>query len=214
MRVDAFLDRHPGFELCEVSPEVRACTADGVFFEGCRHPEITKCRRFYPHIAPGEGQFIAVMQNRGGAVREICYADSAVKPSASDEKTAKGFLSENMVKLPDGKTALVGKNISLIPDFPVPPRSVFSAGVKLGTAEKGRLVPHHQFFSAFGRDFTRKIEIGLDERACAKYLSGETFNFDLPDGWAAVTVHGMPLGGAKTVSGVVKNHYPKGLRIR
>ena len=35
---------------------------------------------------------------------------------------------------------------------------------------------------------------------------------ELQDGWCAVLVDGMPLGGGKIVGGVLKNHYPKGLR--
>lgn len=214
MRVDEFLTDHPEFELTDVLPEVRDNTADGFAFDRCKHPEIVKCRRFYPHVSRGEGQFMALMRRKDAAEPEILYRDSAQPLSKNDRKTVDGFLGENLVGVSEGRIVSVGKYICVAPDFPIPPYSVFSAGVKVGNIEKGRVVPHHQLFSALGRDFRRTVDIGDDDRLAAKYLAGETFAADVPDGWTAVTVHGVPLGGAKAVSGVIKNHYPKGLRTR
>ena len=210
MQVDSFLTRHPGFSLCEVRREVKDHTADGVLFDGCAHGDITKCRRFYPHISRGEGQFFALMQRNEAVTEQINHKNSTGKLTAADEKTVSDFLKENVEE--SGNIALVGKTVSLAPDFPVPPFSVYSAGVKVGEVQKGRVVPHHQFFSALGQSFVRKTE--LDEAQIVKYLAGETFAADAPDGWCAVTVKGIPLGGAKAVSGTVKNHYPKGLRVK
>ena len=210
MQVDAFLTRHPGFSLCKVHGEVKDRTADGILFEGCAHSDITECRRFYPHISLGEGQFFALMQRNEAVTEQINYKNSIGKLSANDAKTVSDFLKENVKE--SGDIALVGKMASLVPDFPVPPFSVYSAGVKVGEIQKGRVVPHHQLFSALGQSFFRKIE--LDEAVVSKYLSGETISAEVPDGWCTVTVNGIPLSGAKAVSGTVKNHYPKGLRIK
>jgi NOL1/NOP2/fmu family ribosome biogenesis protein len=46
-----------------------------------------------------------------------------------------------------------------------------------------------------------------------QYLSGAEIDCDLEDGWAVVTLHGLPLGGIKVSCGRGKNHYPKGLRV-
>jgi len=35
---------------------------------------------------------------------------------------------------------------------------------------------------------------------------------NLPNGYAAVLCDGCALGGGKVVDGMMKNHYPKGLR--
>jgi len=45
-----------------------------------------------------------------------------------------------------------------------------------------------------------------------KYLRGESFAMDVKDGWTLVTVEGYSLGWAKITDGILKNHYPKGLR--
>ncbi len=35
---------------------------------------------------------------------------------------------------------------------------------------------------------------------------------DAEDGWTLITVEGYSLGWAKITGGILKNHYPKGLR--
>ena len=47
-----------------------------------------------------------------------------------------------------------------------------------------------------------------------RYLHGEEIKTNISNGWAVVTVNGCAIGGAKVVSGIAKNHYPKGLRIK
>ena len=49
----------------------------------------------------------------------------------------------------------------------------------------------------------------------AKYMRGEEITTDVGgSGFCAVTYSGVCLGGGKISGGVVKNHYPKGLRIK
>ena len=45
-------------------------------------------------------------------------------------------------------------------------------------------------------------------------LSGRDVAFDAPDGWTHVSWRGFPLGFGKMSQGVLKNHLPKGLRLR
>ena len=125
------------------------------------------------------------------------------------------FLADTLLSYADLSLCALGRarRIAACP-FPVPPENVFAAGVTLGTVEKGRLVPHHQFFKAFSGRFLRKIELSPGDPRVAAYLSGA----EIPcagsaSGWAVVTLAGLPLGGAKLSNGVAKNHYPKGLRI-
>jgi len=64
-------------------------------------------------------------------------------------------------------------------------------------------------------DFCRSLEIGTEELA-ERYLKGETLS--IPEeqqnlkGWVLVTAGGYSLGFGKADRGVLKNHYPKGLR--
>ena len=209
MQIDSFLSRHGEFELCRVSEEVEKATSPGVCFEGCGREDIGKCRRFYPHISRGEGQFMALMRKKEGSFAGVTYKDSTLPLSKSEEETVRGFFKDNLT-VTDFKLRKYRDNILIAPDFPVPPFAVFAAGVCVGSVEKGRLVPHHQLFSAFGKDFIRRAQ--LDRAQSEKYLSGQTLNVECENGWAAVLCCGVPLGGGKVVDSCLKNHYPKGLR--
>ena len=55
--------------------------------------------------------------------------------------------------------------------------------------------------------------IDVSKAQAAAYLAGEVILADEAlRGWLLVTLHGLPLGWGKASDGMVKNHYPKGLR--
>ncbi|MBQ8720402.1 MAG: RNA methyltransferase [Clostridia bacterium] len=217
MRVAAFLSRHPEFELIEVEEAVRRSTADGIAFEGCKIDNIKLCRRFYPHIHPGEGQFIALMRKTEGKnpKRRIFYSDSSAPLKKSERDIVRRFFRDNMKTDRTDEVRRHGENLVIIPHgYPLMPRSVFCAGVLLGHIQKGVLTPSHQFFSAYGDEFLRRERIlGSDARLEA-YLRGEEIDAKevSENGWCSIAFGNTSLGGAKAVSGRLKNHYPKGLR--
>ena len=219
--IDAFLESHPAFSVCEVSDEVKAVTANGIAFAGAKHAEaLKKARRFYPHIHPGEGQFMCLLQKTGGEEpSRVCYQGVKNAISKEEKKVVEAFFKEVFVKpiseiLPDYILIKQGETISLIPDgVPLPPNRVYLAGVTVGTVQKGRLAPHHHLFSALGKYFRIQLPLALDSKELQAYLHGETIPVEgLSDGFGVVTVLGASLGGIKVVGNVAKNHYPKGLR--
>ncbi len=215
-QIDRFLSEHPEFSLLPVAPEIANITANGVSFAGLSH-DMRACRRFYPHVSPGEGQFVALLQKSADAPATPSRADSAVPLSQKDVQTVRDFLTQTLETLPDMRLVQLREDVYLAPDVPIPPHGVFAAGVCVGTLQKGRLVPHHQFFSAYGKNFRRKLSLTADDPRVAAYLRGE----EIPapalagqNGFAALLYEGAPLGGGKAVDGRLKNHYPKGLRNR
>lgn len=207
--IEEFLSRHPDFSLIEVKDELKAATADGL-------GKFKAARRFYPHKSRGEGQFIALLKKdkNSGDLPTILYKDSAKSPSKADEAVARAFLKDNLKTEFSGRIISVGEQLAIVShDLPVPPYSVFMSGVLLGEVKKGILFPHHQFFSAFGADMKRRVELKRGDARVEKYLVGEEIDTDITDGgWCAVTYEGVALGGGKISGGRVKNHYPKGLR--
>ena len=202
--ISDFLARHSDFSLCDAPEEIKKATAGGI--------EMPKARRFYPHLSRGEGQFMALMQRSGGDAGRVTYRDGARALTKEEDRAAREFFASCFDEMPRGRLISVGKNIFLAPDFPIPPHSVFSAGIKVGEVEKGRLVPHHQLFSALGDMMKRKIALASDSADAKKFIGGETVPTTVSNGWAAVTIDGCAVGGAKVTDGVAKNHYPKGLR--
>lgn len=216
MTVDSFLSRHGDFKIVPVLESARAATADGVNFEGALH-DMTECRRFYPHISEGEGQFLCLMQRDEEAEVYIPKAKKKGKEKQTDaltkeEKAAvEKFFKDNIDTCPHAFTK-IGDTVMMTDDLPTH-RSACVTGVAVGSVIKGRVEPHHHLFSALGKSFKRRVELSSDSYDAVSYLQGEVIETDEKNGWCAVLIDGCPVGGGKIVDGKVKNHYPKGLRL-
>ncbi len=219
MTVDKFLSENEDFDLVPVKKELSDVTRPGITFDGAKCGSLHLTRRFYPHVSEGEGQFIALMKKRENAeaLQTILYKD-ATKPLSKDENAAiTRFINACLKHTPEGRIAKVGDNIVILSHgFPVPPKSVFSAGVLAGTVEKGLFFPSHQFFSAYGSLFLKQEDFKAGDVRIAKYLRGEEIEAkQISDGgFCVITYEGAPIGGGKVSLGKIKNHYPKGLRIK
>ncbi len=210
MVVDEFLTKHPEFEIIQVLEKVRKNTSDGIKFDGCKNENISFCRRFYPHKNRGEGQFMAVLKS---TLPTLEYALMPLKNNAVNN-TVKQFLDSVLTNYDEQSFFVENDKIYCFSaDFNFDKIKAFSKGVAVGEIKKNYILPHHQFFSAFGYDFKNKIELSLDSEELTKYLHGEEFETNVFDGWAVVFVGGCALGGVKVSNGVAKNHYPKGLRV-
>lgn len=107
-----------------------------------------------------------------------------------------------------------GGGVLLPVAFPQTGLHVLRAGVFVGSVQKGRFVPEHHLFTAFGSLCTNCEQLTLADCRCTEYLSGrEVEARTAADGWCCVIVDGWPLGGGKVSGGRVKNHYPKALRL-
>lgn len=222
--VASFLAAHPDFMLVPCHPSVVACTADGIDVSGGTHPELSQCRRFYPHVSPGEGQFVALLQRSDGDdASSKLVKDACVLPGKSDFALLESFLMEMLGRSLDG-LCLCGGNTAVFParasmHFPMPPFGLIAAGVTLGEVRKGRLVPQHHFFMAYGAEMRSRCVLNPEDAAVARYLAGEEIEVPADcTGYTAVLLRvgdrTVTLGGGKAVSGRLKNYYPKGLRVR
>ena len=212
MVIDRFLSEHTNFEIIPVKKEVSNNSCDGIFFDGCKTKNINFARRFYPHKNRGEGQFMALLQNTDEVIEY--NQKTSLKPQKIDN-TVILFLDDTLTEY--NKDFVLMKNGNpyyFTPDFPINNVKCFSNGVAIGEIRKNYILPHHQFFMAFGDVFKRKINLSADSDEIQKYLKGEEITADCENGWAVVMVDGCSVGGAKVVSGVAKNHYPKGLRLK
>ena len=199
------LETEPSMTLCRFPDWVTDITAPGI--------GMPECRRFYPFLSPGEGQFMALLRKTGERRKQTEYgfsdARQFIRPNEMD--AAVSFLEETVSGY--GSLPLCGYRDHLIAaDFPVPEANVYAPGVNVGQVAKGRLIPHHAMFKAFGDSFFRKWELPPSDRLLDGYLSGAELPCGMEDGWGVVTTLGASVGGVKIVGGQAKNHYPKGLR--
>ena len=205
--------------------------------------DVTKVRRIWP-CQGGEGHFLAKLQKAGTpralpAPGTYTPEEQAwLNPKAAKTKPAKGkkgkpmgkpgkgqsagdvlsswqaFAAETFPTLAEQPCLVRGDNLLLPPAFPTVPLHILRAGVLAGSVNKGRFVPEHHLFTAYGADCANREQLTLDDPRTMAYLRGEEIEAKTAqNGWCCVTVDGFALGGGKVSGGKVKNHYPKALRI-
>lgn len=216
--VSDFLSKNEDFALARVKESLEKITRPGIREYAKGTSNIEYARRFYPHISDGEGQFLALMQrdNNTQIKQRILYKDEAKSLSKQESLAVNAFFKESLIKAPDGRVVKVGDNIVLLShNCPIPRGSVFMSGVLIGEIKGSTFFPHHQFFSAYAELFRSKENLRRGDTRVERYLAGEEIETSSNiKGWCAVLFEGAALGGGKASSGKIKNHYPKGLRIR
>ncbi|MGZ4164267.1 MAG: RsmF rRNA methyltransferase first C-terminal domain-containing protein, partial [Tumebacillaceae bacterium] len=130
-------------------------------------------------------------------------------------KSYRQFAEETLHVVPDGEFLLFGENLYLQPsDLPdLKGIKIARPGWHLGTVKKNRFEPSHALALALRADQVRHtVDLAADSTEVHQYLQGHTLTIDSPKGWVLLTVDGYPLSWGKQSGGIIKNHYPKGLR--
>ena len=114
-----------------------------------------------------------------------------------------------------GKYLKFGDNIYFAPeDMPaLKGMKVLRPGLHLGTLKKNRFEPSHALALALApEDAVHVWNLSSESQEAAAYLNGQTFPAEGEKGWYLICVDGFSLGWGKLAGGIMKNHYPKGLR--
>lgn len=215
------------YSTCTFSPEENEET---VAWFLAAHPAFSCAaqKRFYPHTSTGEGQFAALLlrddspvpaaieKTQSGGRRVPSRKGKPINP-ATDAALDRFFKETMTVRpgatplfLPDGRVFLQPERV---PDA-LSEMRVLSCGVLAGELRGERFRPAHALFLAYPGDEFLTV-LTLDGAALFAFLAGETVPCDPSlTGYAAVCVHGHPLGFGKCDRGTLKNHLPKGLRLR
>lgn len=211
-----FLSAHENYEILPLTSGVREMTAKGLAIDGC-DADTTLCGRCYPHITGGEGQFVCVMK-KGGDGQRNPIRDTLKQPDKAEAAALGAFFDEVFISGKAPTVKKLGSQLYAVPAHMAVNGVCFSVGVCVGEIRGGRLVPHHQLFSAYGKDMKHTWDLSSEDERVMRYLHGDTVSLaphEMTDnGFGCVLVDGCPLGGAKCVDGVLKNHYPKGLRVQ
>ena len=208
-QVGTFLAKHPEFTLVPCGAEFGA---PGEENRCCGNLiDVSLVRRIWP-CHGGEGHFMAKLQKAG---------DGTPAPGFKTGKPAKpckewvAFAQQWFPALAELPGQVLTDSVLLPPAEPVPPHKLHlvRAGVWAGSLQKGRFVPGHHLFTAFGALCVNQEQLTLDDPRTLAYLRGEEIEArTAQNGWCAVLVDGFPMGGGKVSGGKVKNHYPKALR--
>lgn len=168
--------------------------------------DLSDAKRIFPHMAKGEGHFLALFSKKSGDV-----AEKQETPSCKTENLYRYFESENLNITLNGKVISFGERCFLLPyGINIDKIKTESAGLFLGTGKKGRFVPSYALCLALKKeDFKRTLAVS--DKDCEKFFHGETLATNTV-GWTAVTYNGFPVGWGKGTDGILKNHFPKNLR--
>lgn len=234
----SFLRSHPEFEVIEPkSPAVCACIEEGVIDRGTPEwvdggeeyaEQLRRCVRLFPHHADGEGHFAALLHKSPDAAVSVGNERSKdkkkargreqTKPSPPLDKSYKlyeRFVSDVTDERPDGTVCLFGTELYLCPREFIGVKEglrILRCGLHLGTIVKGeRFEPSHSLALALGRESAYKT-FSVDLERALSYLHGDTLPCGQEKGWYLITLDGFSLGWGKASGGMMKNHYPKGLR--
>ena len=178
----------------------------------------------YPHEIQGEGHFVSLLRKSpdapGMPVRE-----EKKKPARGKDAPRKK--AEPMLDMPDvlakgiafDRLHMAGDSLWALPQGlddigRLSGLRVLRTGLLLAHAEGKRVEPDHALAMALlPCEAARTAEL-TSEQALA-YQAGEALDLgDLPGGYTLLTHCGISLGFGKQAGGVMKNHYPKGLRRR
>ena len=197
--------------------------------------------RVLPHHCDGEGHFAALLRKTAEGDSSAPPKSEKRKgkktngkadptPEAAAVKLFEAFAKETLGGIPrwtEGTIPrLFGDRLYLIPGAlssgdpteMLQGLRVLRAGLCVGSIlgldrGRGRFEPDHALAMTLseGTFPTEKLCHPVDEPTAVAYLRGETFPA-AQRGWRIVTFEGLPLGWGKASDGVMKNHYPKGLR--
>lgn len=229
------LHHHPEMELVDLPPIPGLAPARPDWTDQpdrARALGIERAGRLWPHRLEGEGHFVALLVKRADLTPltetqpQTSVAPSAKRRGAKPQPPADGLPRESaqaladfcerylqirlterlrqygewLYQLPEGMPDLAGLH-------------VLRAGLQLGEVRKGRFEPAHALAMALRPEEVRQCHnLPAHSEAALAYLHGEALPAAGQSGWTLVTVDGAPLGWAKASDGLLKNHYPKGLR--
>ena len=91
---------------------------------------------------------------------------------------------------------------------------VLRPGLHLGTLKKNRFEPSHALALALQpQEAFHVAMLSSGSQEIRQYLMGQTFSWGGEKGWYLICVDGYSIGWGKLAGGIMKNHYPKGLRM-
>ena len=185
----------------------------------------------YPHEMRGEGHFVSLLRKRADApaAGETAPAPRTEKPRRGKAQPGRAGAkaAEPAIPLPDvlaegvvfPRLFTAGGCLWSLPEGLDMERlaglRVLRTGLLLARQEGRRAEPDHALTMALAPGEAART-VSITREQALSYQAGEALMLgdDLPAGYTLVCCEGVSLGFGKQAGGVMKNHYPKGLRRR
>lgn len=227
--IAAFLERHPEFSVvCLEKDEVPEGLSSGhPEWSRGHNPELQNTFRIWPHKSEGEGHYLALLRKNGTWTAED--GRKRKQPKYWNDKAGRSYVEEFLKKsltasdhdaLEESMDHLIlfGDQLYQLPEgTPALDRlRVLRPGLHLGAFKTKRFEPAHALSHFLKPEQAVSVcRLEPEDPQVLDYLKGNTVKGEAGlSGWTLVCIGDYPLGWGKAVSGTVKNHYPKGLRIQ
>lgn len=233
--VARFVERNPEIVILEAPVLVEGAAPGRPEWAGRPVPGLERTLRLWPHRLKGEGHFAAVLQkrpaeavSRAGGDDAACAGGVLSSPGGDTapwgrergipEKDCPEYLAfreENLTTQLSGIYLRFGDQLYLAPEGTPSLRGlkVLRPGLHLGCVKKNRFEPSHALALTLGpQDVRHCLELPALGPETVSYLGGGTVPAEGEKGWYLISADGYSIGWGKLSGGVMKNHYPKGLR--
>lgn len=213
--VSRFLKRFPEFDICPVKKIDKMTGGNPQWVSGASD-KMKDTVRLFPHKLRGEGHYLAVLEKKEGANQNqeiFSMAETGIPEKNLCLFTT--FCKENLILKPEGIYLAFGENLYLAPKQTPPLKGlkILRPGLHLGTNKKNRFEPSHALALFLKEnEVCRSINYSADSDEIRAYLNGQSISCEGEKGWYVVLADGYSIGWGKLSGGMLKNHYPKGLR--
>lgn len=200
---DYALTEYPELSLEKISAEG---VSDGISDYTKRNMEYAK--RIFPHKADGEGHFAALFRKSGES------GERKAGKFNSPPELFEVFAKESLTGKINGYFHTFGEKLYLLPDkISFDKMRVLRPGLYVGDLKKGRFEPSYALAHAYGAEmFAKTLDLPAESELLKKYMLGEVIPCE-ENGWVCVLADGFPLGWGKAGGGMLKNRYPKKMRL-
>ncbi len=209
------------YSTCTFAPEEDEGSAER-FLQRNSDFQLQDMHRLWPHKIRGEGHFAAVFTKAGEASGYETYSRGGLQKGISRKDCGDYFaFEEETLKRPAEELVRntlylkFGDQLYLCPAClpSLKGLKVLRPGLHLGTFKKNRFEPSHALALALRPEMVkRSLDLDSEGQRVREYLNGSTFPAEGDKGWYLITVDGYSLGWGKLAGGIMKNHYPRGLR--
>lgn len=215
--ISRFLRRNPAFRIAEAF-KTEGMSAGRADWTTEPAEGLENTIRLFPHKVRGEGHFAAVLEKTGTVTegyRGYCLNGEQKGIAEKEYAEYRAFEKEAMKVRLEGIFVRFGEQLYLLPEGApsLQGLKVLRPGLHLGTIKKNRFEPSHALALYLKKEDVKHFsELSAKEREVADYLKGMTLSAEGEKGWYLICVDGYSLGWGKLAGGVMKNHYPRGLR--
>ena len=184
------------------------------FISEYENAKLIEMQRIWPHKVSGEGHFVAKIQKLENEDCNVKYIK--IKNNDKEVKDYREFEKKFLNISVESRFDIRGENLYLLPEEHPDTKKlkVLRYGLHLGMLKKNRFEPSHALSHYLKMEDVKNVEnFSVQDDKILDYLRGNTIETGKSRGWVLVCVEGIGLGWGKESNGILKNHYPKGLRI-